>query len=929
LTFKDVKFTYPTRPQEQILNGLSTEIEPGQTVAFVGPSGSGKSTVVAMLERFYDCQSGSIELDGVNVKDMNVAHLRGCIGYVGQEPTLFATSIRENIRHGNPDATDEEIQEAAKMSNAHDFITSFSDGYDTQVGDKGSQLSGGQKQRIAIARILVGKPKILLLDEATSALDAESELVVQEALDNIMQQKKITTVIIAHRLSTIRSCDIINVLVYGNLLESGTHDELMAKDGYYRKLVEKQDGTHDNSGSNSALSSRNNSTADLQGLESEAAKATTSSLDEVPHLSFKNVRFAYPTRPKKIIFDGFNLDIAQGSTVALVGPSGGGKSTTVGLLERFYDPIEGAIYYQGHDVRALNVHWYRDQIGYVGQEPTLFNDTIANNIAYGAPGATRKEIEEAAKQANAHDFITMFDEGYDTVVGERGGRLSGGQKQRVAIARALVKKPKVLILDEATSALDNESEALVQAAIDKLMESQAHTCVVIAHRLSTIRNATTIALIGDGGVVEQGSHDELIAKPHGRYKRLFDSSKRDTAVTTANLKMGQIVKADKVEEEEEEEIDWEAIIAEEEAKAFNGKRAREMASPDALYLLIGCIGALLAGSVFPLWGVLFSETINLLFQQVAVCPDVVTGGIPEDFPTCEAYWDDVADDMRKTSFQVAVYWVILGVVGCLLGNILIFKGFGEASERLNKRVRDSAFKALLRQEVSFFDKRSVGTITSELQDDTGRIQAFSGEPVRAIIMAISSIVIGVTLSFFFMWQFALLAIGCIPIMGFATSMEMKKMLGEDLGDEDGADGQNSPGGVIVETLLNIRTVSALTLEKKRYEDYKRALEREEPNVVKDSFMSGLTSGLSMFIQQWVNALQLWFGGYLLFTFDEYELKDFLIANFAILFSLFGLGAAFQDISDRKEVEKAAGRIFYLLDRKSEIDPLSEEGKMLY
>jgi len=120
----------------------------------------------------------------------------------------------------------------------------------------------------------------------------------------------------------------------------------------------------------------------------------------------------------------------------------------------------------------------------------------------------------------------------------------------------------------------------------------------------------------------------------------------------------------------------------------------------------------------------------------------------------------------------------------------------------------------------------------------------------------------------FMWQFALLAIGCIPIMGFATSMEMKKMLGEDLGDEDGADGQNSPGGVIVETLLNIRTVSALTLEKKRYEDYKRALEREEPNVVKDSFMSGLTSGLSMFIQQWVNALQLWFGGYLLFTFDE-------------------------------------------------------------
>jgi len=181
-----------------------------------------------------------------------------------------------------------------------------------------------------------------------------------------------------------------------------------------------------------------------------------------------------------------------------------------------------------------------------------------------------------------------------------------------------------------------------------------------------------------------------------------------------------------------------------------------------------------------------------------------------------------------------------------------------------------------------------------------------------------------------MWQFALLAIGCVPVMGFATSLEMKKMLGEDLGDENGAEGINSPGGIIVETLLNIRTVSALTLEKRRYEDYKKALEKEEPSVVKDSFISGLTSGLSMGIQQWVNALQLWFGGWLLFTYpEEYELRDFLIANFAILFSLFGLGAAFQDISDRKEVEKAAGRIFYLLDRESEIDPLSQQGKTMY
>ena len=261
----------------------------------------------------------------------------------------------------------------------------------------------------------------------------------------------------------------------------------------------------------------------------------------------------------------------------------------------------------------------------------------------------------------------------------------------------------------------------------------------------------------------------------------------------------------------------------------------------------------------------------------------------------------------------------------------------------------------MRQEVAFFDKRSVGSITSQLQDDAARVHAFSGEPVRSFLVALSSVVTGVVLSFIvscyvtrprcsadyasltlpaslsfqFMWPFALVAMGCIPVMGFATSIEMKQFLGEDEGNLDAADAMNSPGGIIVETLLNIGTVSALTLEKKRIEQYEEALGKAESSPGFDAFMSGVTGGLSMFIQQWVNALQLWFGGYLLFTFPEdYGFKDFLIANFAVLFALFGLGAAFQDISDKKEVEKSAGRIFYLLDRKSEIDSLSTEGKKL-
>lgn len=268
-------------------------------------------------------------------------------------------------------------------------------------------------------------------DEATSALDAESELVVQQALDNILETKKITTIVIAHRLSTIRSANVINVVVKGKVAERGTHDELMAQESYYRRLVETQEGKSDDGnggGASSGPPSRSSSTNELNRLDSAVVGGSVHG--GMAHIAFKNVDFAYPTRPAKKVLKNFSLNINRGETVALVGPSGGGKSTTVGLIERFYDVAEGSVEYMGVDVRSLNVSWYRDQIGYVGQEPVLFNDTIARNISYGAPGASRAEIEEACRQANCYDFIMDFPEGLDTPVGERGIQVSGGQKQR-------------------------------------------------------------------------------------------------------------------------------------------------------------------------------------------------------------------------------------------------------------------------------------------------------------------------------------------------------------------------------------------------------------------------------------------------------------------------------------------------------------------
>lgn len=276
------------------------------------------------------------------------------------------------------------------------------------------------------------------------------------------------------------------------------------------------------------------------------------------------------------------------------------------------------------------------------------------------------------------------------------------------------------------------------------MQSRDHTVIVIAHRLSTIRHADRIALVSEGKVLEYGSHDELIERPHGRYKRLFESSKRRSTVDSVGLRRSTLI-TKKEDVDEEEEIDWEAKIKEEEEKSFSLKRARQMASPDKWYMLIGAVGAVMAGGVFPIWGILFSATIDMLFVRVLDCPGV-NGTIPDGSATCEDYWDNTADQMQWRSYEISGFWAALCAVA-IFGNAITSWGFGTASERLNKRVRDASFMALLRQDVSFFDKRSVGSITSQLQDDAARIQAFSGEPIRSFIVAVSSIVTGIVISF--------------------------------------------------------------------------------------------------------------------------------------------------------------------------------------
>jgi ATP-binding cassette subfamily B protein len=266
-------------------------------------------------------------------------------------------------------------------------------------------------------------------------------------------------------------------------------------------------------------------------------------------VELRNVSFSYPTRPAQRVLDNVSLTIPANTTTALVGSSGSGKSTIVALLQRFYDASEGQITVDGHDLTTLDLQWLRSHIGYVQQEPNLFGLSIRENMLYGVEGdVSQEELEAAAKDANAHDFIVQMPDGYDTLVGERGVKLSGGQKQRVAIARALLTNPRILLLDEATSALDSESEHLVQQAIDKAVVGR--TVVIVAHRLSTIRQADQIVVMDNHKVVDAGQHEKLL----GKCSKYRDLIKRQSVVvrdvSLASMKNFGIIDEDEEEMEE-------------------------------------------------------------------------------------------------------------------------------------------------------------------------------------------------------------------------------------------------------------------------------------------------------------------------------------------------------------------------------------------
>ncbi|CAF1332254.1 unnamed protein product [Rotaria sp. Silwood1] len=550
IQFDNINFAYPTRSDALVLRNLTLMARAGETIALVGSNGSGKSTCISLLLRFYEPLSGRITINNRSITDFNLKQFRQKIGVVSQEPILFATSIYENIRFGKQNATKTEIEEAARLANAHDFIMQLSNKYDTIVGESGVQLSGGEKQRVALARALVKQPVLLLLDEATSALDNANEQIVQEALDRACKGR--TTIVIAHRLTTIQNAHRIYVLHNGCVIEQGTHETLMSKEGSrYRDMMKAQQRENVGIGTNQTTSHTQVEDDDQNQISERSRHCSHKELDD------RNQTFGaytYEERRGQIIKYSL-LFLLMGIVVLVIRfiqytvfAISGSKLTERICTKAFahylrqevaffdlLENISGAIanrlssdalaiqqmYLDGVNIRNLNIQWLRSCLGLVNQEPVLFNMTIAENIAYGRENTSIEDIINAAIKANIHHFIQQLPEGYKTKVGMKGCQLSCGEKQRIALARTFIRQPKILLLDEATSAMDSYNEQIIQDALEKAdTDDPTRTTLIISHRLSTIRPCDMICILDKGYIVEGGTHEDLM-KRRGVYYEMI------------------------------------------------------------------------------------------------------------------------------------------------------------------------------------------------------------------------------------------------------------------------------------------------------------------------------------------------------------------------------------------------------------------------
>lgn len=649
-------------------------------------------------------------------------------------------------------------------------------------------------------------------------------------------------------------------------------------------------------------------------------------------IEFRDVTFAYPSRPDSPVLRNFSLLIRAGENIALVGSSGSGKSTIIQLIQRQYDPQSGVVLLDGVDLREYNVQALRSLQALVSQEPQLFAASIRDNIALGRSGhglekPTDADIESAARVANVLKFAAALPRGLDTMVTT--AQLSGGQKQRVAIARALVRAPRCLLLDEATSALDSTSERAVQRDIDRLLDGRKKgpsdaiiggcTAVVIAHRLSTITRADRIVVLDAGRIVEAGSHAVLMAKEESVYRKLRELQRvQDDAVdvndneeeeedvpsspktpvsiavtsaeTIAAAKAGNA--ADEIAAAKEEEIALAAIpnVSDWRLFEYNWKH-------DKFWLFVGLISCLVMGSTFPAFSYLLSQFMSV-------------------------YYDPDSDKLLRTVTLYMSIFFALGGAG-LIGGWIQKYSFELLRARMLHRIRFDLFKASISKPIGFHDLKtnSVGRLTSRLAAESELLASTMGTPMAVGIQNLFQFVIGLAIAFWSGWRMTLVVLACAPLLAIGGIAEIRYFLKSN---QDALKQFDENGEIASEAMTLSRTVAAFGLQRHIGARFDLALERPTSSAKKAAIGAGVgfAFGQAMLViiyaiafragAEFINAGQMTFG-------------ELMTSFFAVVFAAMGLGQASAFSGDIAKMTAAKKGIFAIIDGVSSIDPFFSVG----
>ncbi|KAJ3513963.1 hypothetical protein NLJ89_g2654 [Agrocybe chaxingu] len=625
-------------------------------------------------------------------------------------------------------------------------------------------------------------------------------------------------------------------------------------------------------------------------------------------ITLEGVKFAYPSRPTMQVIKGLDVSFSAGKTAALVGASGSGKSTIIALVERFYDPTEGVVRLDG--ARPFRHHYQRQRRAWLdrhsmGERPEEEKDRL---------------IKSACLKANADGFISKLPLGYDTMVGERGFLLSGGQKQRVAIARAIVSDPRVLLLDEATSALDTQSEGIVQDALEKA--AAGRTTITIAHRLSTVKDADVIYVMGDGLILERGTHDELL-EAGGPYAGLVAAQKlRDhTELDLETDDSGSDSSKEDMEKAAREEIPLgrkntqQSLASEVLSQRRKIKGAEGHESYHLLYLfrrmgalmrdqwqkyLFGTIFSCVSGMVYPAFGIVFAKGI-------------------EGFSALEA------SERRRQGDRNALWLFVIAIIsGSAMGLQNLF--FSATAARLTARLRSLSFKSILRQDIEFFDKdeNSTGVLTSELGENPQKVNGLAGITLGAIIQSIATLVGGCILGVIFIWKVGLVGIACTPLLVSAGYIRLRVVV---LKDEANKKAHEESAQMACEAASSIRTVASLTRENECVRLYSDSLEEPLRKAKKTALWSNLLYAFSQAAGFFVIALIFWYGA-ILVSKQEASSFQFFVGLMATTFGAIQAGTMFSFVPDVSSAKSASSDIINLLDSMPEIDADSTEGKIV-